>query len=241
MCHILTCQPCRCDIGLALSSGGKTILFSDAFWEPFIPFPDERVIPSMADRTGPAPLVAMFSDDSDPELSRTWLFMQEFCYRVNLASRDRQRLPLRMFLVAMASVMYRILHKEFEAGSYNEALRLGLLAFTSQIFLYSDMIKLVHKDLAEMFRNCARNFDIVDTDSAHFVPWLLITMGSSAFVETTSEWFMPLLHAKLKLTRVTCWQELLVILRSFLWIDHLQDKPARDIYAALMAWRQGHD
>jgi hypothetical protein len=61
--------------------------------------------------------------------------MERFCWLMNLAAENKQRLPPEALLQIMASIMYRLLDMKFEIGSPDEAIRLGLLAFSSNIFL----------------------------------------------------------------------------------------------------------
>lgn len=125
-------------------------------------------------------------------------------------------------LNTMASVMYRLLDLEFSCGSLDEAVRLGLLAFCSHVFLQWSGIKLSHQHLSRAYQDCL--LSLRDPISPHMSLWLLFTGHMTLFSEDDGPWLKPWLRAILNLCGATSWDETRVIVKAFLWIDFAQDE-----------------
>ena len=187
-------------------------------------------------KTSTSPFV-VFEGDIDERLLRGWIATQRFCDMVNTVAGKGQKLPLRFLLETMASVMYRLLEMSFETTSYNEAIRLGLLAFTSNVFLHKYSTKQVERQISDNYETCVSGLKAGIGRPAGFLVWFLITGAVSEFV-ATEDWFESFLLASVKHSEDTSWAALRPVLKSFLWIDHLHDKPASDIYASTLSSRQ---
>ena len=74
--------------------------------------------------------------DINQDLVATWVAMAEFSHMINRTTKSQHRITTETFLHIMASVMYRLLDMtKFKLGLIEEAIRLGLLAFSSSVFL----------------------------------------------------------------------------------------------------------
>ena len=128
----------RCDMGIALHSGTRPLFFNNSSsQEPYPPYPNLKLL---LDLRGPAVTgsqyqSAGFFDDMADELAGIWKIMSEFCSVINFAADSGHFNSVETLLETAASVMYRLLGMNFEAGSNDEATRLGLLAFSCSVFL----------------------------------------------------------------------------------------------------------
>ena len=134
--------------------------------------------------------------------------MKTFCSRINHAVEIGRRFSLNALLESMASVMSRINHMEFELGSYDEAIRFGLLALPSNVSLHRHSIKMVEQQLAYAFRTCNPGLKVAYRCSEGLLLWLLMVGAISGFLVTDKDWFMPFLQAKLETLRSETWTEL---------------------------------
>lgn len=167
------------------------------------------------------------------ELAEAWTFLQRFCSAINAAAESKRQLGKQTLLNAMASSMYRLLNmKNFDYTSIDEAIRLGLLVFSSHIFLTWQDISLPHPYLPNTYRTCLLNIKLPDTFPPQFLLWLLMVGALSIFTSADHSWLVPWVRASIELCEVRTWTELRVQLKVFPWIDILHDVPGKAIYEA---------
>lgn len=159
--------------------------------------------------------------------------MSRFCSVINFAVESRQRISTETLLEAMASVMYRLLHMNFELNSRDEAIRLGLLAFSSHVFLQWTHLGVSYSHLKSIFRAC-----LLRLSCSHICPqlrlWLLMAGVVSIFDAADDEWITPLLLVNIDLCKMESWGQIRQLLKSFLWVDLLHDKPSGRIAYKLL-------
>lgn len=167
----------------------------------------------------------------DADLIRAWIAMKRFCSAINSASERNRRLPKEILLNSMASVMYRLLDmKEFDTNSPNEAIRLGLLAFTSHTFLNFQNMKPPQTYFPQKYRKCLQNIEC-SANAASMMLWLLTIGAISIFAPTDDHWLMPLLRDQMRHCQAFEWEDLHGHLKRFLWISVLHDKPGETVFS----------
>lgn len=175
-----------------------------------------------------------FLDDIDSELAMVWTVLSRFCTLINSVATRKDKIAEKVFLDTVSSVMYRLVYMRFESGSLDEAIRLGALAFSSYVFLMWHAIKLPHHTFPTAFRDCLISADIQEPHSDRLLPWLLMIGAMSIYTETDDQlWLRPWLKSKLEQCEVDTWEELQALLKSFLWIEMLHDKPGKALFDSL--------
>lgn len=170
------------------------------------------------------------------ELIQAWAVLKRFCSTINSAAEHKRQLAKEILLNAMASSMYRLLQMHyFDRNSIDEAVRLGLLVFSSHIFLNWQDITLPHTYLPNTYRTCLLNLKLPSTFPPQILLWLLIVGSLSTFTPADSIWLMPWVRVNIELCEAHTWSELRPQLKTFPWIDILHDKPGRAIYEAAVA------
>ena len=220
----------RCDIAIALAVGASPLFFRDRFLEPLFPYPDQTIFfkpPALTSCSLPS--VSLQQVAIDDELATIWEVMEKFCLQINLAFKTGDRVSPRNLLEIMASVMYRLLRIRFDVGCLNEAVRLGLLAFASNIFLHPQSLAPSDDRYSAAYRTCALALEEDDATSTHFRLWLLTVGALSALTRSNNACMIPLLRASLERAGIQSWGEMQHILESFLWIGHLHDKSGKDV------------
>ncbi|KAI2465474.1 hypothetical protein F4781DRAFT_424738 [Annulohypoxylon bovei var. microspora] len=157
----------RCDIGMVFHSGTRPLFFSDLAREPYWPYPDFS-----AHARDPAWSICSSVEDKlflsvlDTDIATAWRVTKQFALLVNHAADTQTKLPKEYLLDTMASVTYRLLHKSllFSHGSLNEAMRLGILAFSSSIFLQWIGIRLPYTHLPAAYRDCLVSLNLESLD-----------------------------------------------------------------------------
>ncbi|RDW84448.1 hypothetical protein BP6252_02038 [Coleophoma cylindrospora] len=232
----------RCDIGMALHTGAKPLFSLDNISESFMHYPDQTLA-FMPERTPPMDLQyhhTEFPDVLDDDLTTAWKVLQRFCRMINLAAETKYKFPQETLLHTMATVMYRLLHMQFAPGSVDEAIRLGLLAFSSNIFLQLQNVKPPYIYLPNAFRCCLLELQLPRERPSRLLLWLLFIGALSVFSDPDADaWLKPWLQSEVQSSGVHSWRELREGLKSFLWIDIVHDKPGQRIFDSIVENPQG--
>ncbi|KIW92281.1 uncharacterized protein Z519_07265 [Cladophialophora bantiana CBS 173.52] len=227
----------RCDIGLAIESGSKPVFFSNTSpREPFLPFPDRmsRSMPKSADMPSFWPYSEQFLSVINEEIAIVWRAMKRFCLQISRAARTKRKLSEEILLQATASIMYRLLHMSFASGSLDAAIRLGLVAFSSQIFLQLPDVGVRRTSLSTTYQECLVGLDILEEQWPQLLLWLLMVGAVAVFNEPGSAWLKPWLKSTIERCAVDSWSDFRDMMDSFMWIGLVFDKPAKDIFYSAM-------
>lgn len=208
------------------------LFFSDPFLEPLVPYPNQRLscVPERLCDAGSLYRLGSVMDEIDDELTRAWDVMTRFCMLVNSTTEAGQKLPKEILFDTMASVMYRLLRMRFECSSTSEAIRLGLLAFSSHVFLQWHHFKVSQFHFPIRFQECLTQ---VDTLSPHVVLWLLMIGAICVFSQQDEVWLKPWLRTSIEVCDAKSWTRLHEYLESLMWIDIVYDKPGKDVFDSL--------
>ena len=232
----------RCDMGIALHSGSRPLFFDNASsQEPYPPYPNLRVLlesrgPTV---TGSQYQSTRFVDVMADELAGIWKIMSEFCSVINFAADSRQCISVETLLETVASVMYRLLGMNFGSGSSDEAIRLGLLAFSCSVFLQWQLLGMSYPSLVSAFRNCLATMNSQQM-SPHLVLWLFMIGAALIFDATDDWWLKPALLGNMGLCNTRSWSETQHLLKSTMWIGLIHDKPGRRVYDSTIAYQNSY-
>ncbi|KAJ5145101.1 hypothetical protein N7448_002493 [Penicillium atrosanguineum] len=223
----------RCDLMIAVDNGKKPIFFQDPVFEPL--FPHDLVLPG-ADQSDFNLGSSSNSAESqiNDDLSGAYSAMRRFCLAINIASKHNRQLPKEILLNTMASVMYRLLGMSFKPTTIDEIFRLGLLAFSSHIFLRLRDVKPSHTRFPDAYRKSLLQFNTSEGSSS-ILPWLIMIGGLSVFGPADGPWLIPCLQANIESWGLETWNDLRAYLKQFLWIDFLHDKPGEAMYRLAIA------
>ncbi|KAI1376392.1 hypothetical protein F4677DRAFT_445647 [Hypoxylon crocopeplum] len=254
----------RCDLGMALHSGTKPLFFDDLTREPYWPYPDftgDALPLNNNDSSSNSVEDLKFLDDLDPELATAWIVTKEFCTRVNRASATQRKLPKEYLFETMVSVMYRLLHmpspsssslspspspsSRFAPGTLNEATRLGLLAFTSSVFLQWAGVRLPYAHFPSLYRATLGSLDL-EAASPRLLLWLLTVGAVAVFGSADDVWLRPWLRVNVELCGVgagggaagaasSSWPAMRDILDSFMWVGLVHDGPGKAVFESVIA------
>ncbi|KAK6499601.1 hypothetical protein TWF481_009966 [Arthrobotrys musiformis] len=219
----------RCDLGIALHNGTIPIFFLDQpFLEPLFPYPDHT--PYIAIPKGIHPSTEKFLENIAPVLAEAWIFLKGFCYLMNSASESNRRLPQSTLMNTMASIMYRLLSMSFKQESIDEAIRLGLLSFSSYIFLRWQSVNLAYVHLPTVYKSSLVNLNISQEFPPEMMLWLLMVGAISVFGEEDNVWLKPWLKVNFELCGVSGWEDLKRVLKGLMWMGFIFDEAGEKIY-----------
>ncbi|KAK0609692.1 hypothetical protein B0T17DRAFT_566229 [Bombardia bombarda] len=234
----------RCDVGIALHSGTKPLFFRDPSFEPLLPLPYQSPPPNSS------PLLPTIH----PSLRPLFTTLSRFSSHVNATSaslknttNDNSRLlPKSLLFSTLGSVTYRLLFSAFPSGTLNEAIRLGLLAFCSSVFLQWRGLKRPrhYVRFPDAFREClvggTSGVDLLGAEPGVWV-WLLM-MGAVGVFEDV-EWIVPWLRHNMDAValgrgwereRRWTWEEMKEVLDGFVWIGVAHDEQGRRVFERAM-------
>lgn len=175
---------------------------------------------------------------TDEQLTMAWGALKKFCLLVNLGRQTNRLVHSHIIHQTMASVIYRLLAMEFAPGSIDETVRFGMLAYSHHIFLQWQDIRLPYSYFPDTYR---RHYD--DTKLSNEIPddfmlWLLMIGAISVFDPAHEPWLIEELVLLAEKKNIRKWKGMQEILKMFLWINVMDDTPARRIFESL-AWRIG--
>ena len=176
----------------------------------------------------------MFLDDIDDGLAQACVVMSDFCTVINFAVNSELRISTETFLDTMTSVVYRLLDMHFEIGSRDEAIRLGLLAFLCGVFLQWKHLGMSYAHFTSKLRSCLSGM-ASECMSSELMVWLLMVGAVSVLDEIDEPWLKPLLRVNIGLCAIDQWSEMQRLLKDFMWIGLVYDKPGKRVFDSIVA------
>lgn len=222
---------CRCDLRIATLNNSPPVFYC----RPSEPIPDypPELLPTSNDKMSMQDNVDLLHA-MDKDLATTWQVMKRFCLLVNLGTQTNRLIYPEYIHETMVSVIYRLLNMEFAVGSLDEAVRLGLLAFSHHVFLQWQGIKLAHYPFLDTYRDCILALDLVRGASSELILWMLMTAATSLFNMLDKLWLRERLRTNINTCQIKTWKGLNELLKTFMWIPLLDDEPGRQNYDLLL-------
>lgn len=130
----------------------------------------------------------------------------------------------------MLSIQYRLLQLDFSShpDPLQEALRVGLLAYESTIFLQIQKTKLKSESFEIQLREAIQGIPVQGEAVANVKLWLLL-VGAIMVFEGTEEWLVQSIRS---LAGRQGWDEVRERVREVMWIDVIHDGPGKEAYQA---------
>lgn len=199
--------------------------------EPVIEY-HEKLLSASDDKTYPRDHAELI-ENMDNDLAIAWRIMRRFCLLVNFGAQTQRLMPPGIINQTMTAVMYRLLDMSFATSSINEAIRHSLLAFSHHIFLQWQDIKLPYQHFRTMYQKCILSLELGHGVSAQLMLWLLMTGAVSVFNISGDLWLREYLQKYSGSCQVKTWKETQDILKSFMWIELLDDQPGKQIFDSI--------
>ncbi|KAI0106420.1 hypothetical protein GGR51DRAFT_169168 [Nemania sp. FL0031] len=229
----------RCDLGMVVHSGFNSVLLHDAtLWDNYRTYPklgvflDERNLNrSSGSRLFLDSFAATRGIELDSQLALAWGAMSDFCCVINLAAETQQRINVETFLHSLASVMYNLLDMHFEASSWNETVRLGLLSFSCSVFLPWSHLRTPLPDLHSILKTHFANIMAgMEPLSPKLLVWLSMSIAVTLSREPNSDWVYGLVRDVISLCEIKSWGQMREILVSLMWIEIVHDEAGKSIF-----------
>lgn len=218
---------------MAVDTGSKPVLFAHDNIPWPLPPTNSIEAASKTERT------KTFPAKLDSELAAVWVATSTFCTLVNRTAATPQakaRITEQDFLTNMGAIMYRLLHQRYTPGSLDEAFRLGLLAFSSPIFLNWNRVELPDPRFTSAYRQALAELENTNcniTPQEHL--WLLMVAAVSMTHEPAGlAWLAPRLRTAIDMCGMSIWDSLRALLTSFLWVGLVYDHPGKGVFESVL-------
>ena len=126
------------------------------------------------------------------------------------------------------------MHMVLDPGSLDEAIKLGLLAVSSQIFLQWTNVPLHYPHLSNAYRECLFKLKISDGVPPQVMLWLLTIGTISIFNDADDKWLKPWLRLNMELCEVRSWADMRAMLDSLIWFSPIHDAHGEDVYNSMI-------
>lgn len=189
-------------------------------------------------RSLPVPLTTaihlLVSDSNpDPKLVNIWFDLHEFSRAANIAAQTGRKLEPDLLQEVMISVQYRLLNLKYDNKDGHELLRVVMLAYSAAILplLFSQFGATPVLSYPSL-HNCLHRPLITHGQSSDeklkALLWLLVVVRMSVL-----DMDITLMNLQLALTiralNLNSWDEILVLLKGFLWVDTLHSEQAKKL------------
>lgn len=173
-----------------------------------------------------------FVDTLAPKLANCWKDLHAFSCLSNMAYQTTRKLSPDTYNEVMISVLYRLTHLCFEVGSPQETIRIGLLVFSSTIFLmpyyttqpYGHLLDLFTTNLLELYNS--RSATIPEP----IMLWLVVLYNMVIYKEHAPESRHTIwLDKAVSLSMADTWSQIHNILKSVMWVDFIHDSTGNEI------------
>ncbi|KAI0139588.1 hypothetical protein F4776DRAFT_616844 [Hypoxylon sp. NC0597] len=215
----------RCDLGMVFHCGTRPLFLDVLSWQRFPLHPESHQIefPCNTDKV---------PKSINGQLVMIWTTMERFCSIINFAAKSKSRIPKEIFLNTMASVMYGLIDMEFDVRSTDEVIRLGLLAFSSSVFLQWKQMRMSYAHFSALYKDCLMRVDFSNIP-AQLQLWLLMVGAISVFGKVDNEWLEPPLTATMNLCHIGSWTDMRDLLSTFMWIGIAHDELGKSVFDSM--------
>ena len=215
----------RSDLGFALAQGSKPMFLDMLTKEPLMDFPD------LESFLGPTQFesLSMVLPGLDEKLEGQWISAIKFTALVNYAASSGQKMSTRLFLQAMVSIMYGLLGIGPQSNILNEAVRLGLLAYSCSAFLQWRTVGMPYLDLAQCFSRVS--LSLQQTNIPPSLRLWLLTIGAISIVDESDYNSVRLLFLRyIQACDVHDWTSMRSRMQEYMWISIIHDKPGEEFF-----------
>jgi hypothetical protein len=169
------------------------------------------------------------------EIGRLLKLLTRICSLFNELKEPQPQLPLGSLVDIMSSVVYQVLSLHYKNGIVEEAIRLALLAFSSQVFVHGTSMKSTHTLFASAFKESLLHLAAPDTHHPILL-WIIIICPKTVFGEEDDWWLLSWFRMLLTVHELHSWEQLRKALKQCAWIDRLHDGIGKIIYHRALAY-----
>ena len=186
--------------------------------------------------------IHVFMEALDPRLVNCWKDLHAFSCMINLAYQTTRKLSPTTYTETMISILYRLIWLAIDDDVLEEAIRSGLLVFSSTIFLTRHYMKQRHERLSSSFRSAL--LKLSRSRSVKLPPPIMLWLTAFYYMELKREpspedGLSIFLDEAAPLTEADAWPQARRVLKSAMWVDFVHDAPGEKVFEAIRRRRSG--
>ncbi|KAG5782483.1 hypothetical protein H9Q73_003853 [Fusarium xylarioides] len=224
---------CRVDLGWSIRNGCKPEIYDGKpAWEPLLEA-FGTVACSFKIQEPSLDFMKVYYT-WDWRLQNTFKDLRDFSALANRYSPSAKKLKPEAFQEIMLSIQYRLLQLDFsqDPAPIQEALRIGLLAYESTIFLQIQGTKLKSDSFSRQLRDTIQATPVQGEATANIKLWLLV-VGSIIVFDSSEDWLVQSINS---LAGRQSWEEVRERVNEVMWIDVIHDVPGRKAFEAAQSY-----
>ncbi|KAJ9137498.1 hypothetical protein NKR23_g9042 [Pleurostoma richardsiae] len=227
--HSLQVKCCRLDLAFALKTGSRPLFFAgdSLSWKLYL------TDPGKASAKTPAHTMC---DVPDMRLVNTWRDLREFTMAVNLAHQAQRKISPEVFQEALISIQYRLHHLSYDKHDRHDMLRIAMLAYTTTIFLEVHGAPARYRNLAAQLTTVLRSPEQQPGDRWLKLSLWYVFVGGLSVLDSPENypWLEEQLCRKTQALGLTDWMETRQVLKSFIWVDVVNDRVGKRFFDRAM-------
>lgn len=173
----------------------------------------------------------------DKRLHNAMRDLHTFSCISNLAYQTTRKLSPEIYNEIMISILYRLTNLSFESDPFQEALRVGLLAISSTLFMQRQLVEHPYDHLLNLHRKSLLKLrESTDIDvPVPIVLWLTMLLHVVENREPSPpDWLSVWLDEAIFRARIESWHRAHEILRSMVWVNFVHDRCGMAAFEAAM-------
>ena len=225
----------RADLAYALLSGNQPFLLREGLsWDCFIA---NRGLIRCMHQPYDASIRTFAETTMDARLHNATRDLHAFSCLSNLAYQTTRKLSPEIYNEMMISILYRLTHLSFKDDPLQEAMRSGVMTFSSAIFLQRQYMEQPYDHLLKIFSTAlSRLRKATDTNLPMPIAfWLTMLSHVAARKEPSCEtWRDVWLDEIISRACIDSWSQAREILKSVMWVDFIHDRPGKEVFESAM-------
>ncbi|KAH8705808.1 hypothetical protein BGW36DRAFT_368201 [Talaromyces proteolyticus] len=217
---------CRLDLLISLKIDSRPLFYAgdNISWSTYL-IATQKIYPT----TTP---VNMMCEIPDFRLANVWLDLREFIIAINLAHQTHRTISAELFQETLISVQYRLQHLSYNNCDPHEILRLSMLAISNTIFLKADGDTIHYQSSAEKLRVALQFRNPKEDRKGLELNLWLIFVNSIYILDLKGDacLLMRDMRTISRELRLSTWEAIRTVLKSFLWVDVMYDKHGKKFF-----------
>lgn len=223
------------DLGYAIKYGERPeFVADDLSWEPAI----DRLIHAespIVPRAAPSVLQDII-ESLDPKIRSVFQDLRAFASVADGLIATKSKLRPELFQEIMMSIQYRLLLLEtrLEAQPIDEAIRLGLIAFQTSVFLQMYGTKVKYEFLNGQLASAVQRFPESSPALVQLKTWLAF-IASIAVLDSNEPWLVAIIR---RLTLGSDWLETRRSLEDVMWVGVIHNGTGKRVYNSVHVYEE---
>jgi hypothetical protein len=218
----------RLDLEIAVITGAKPLLLTETetSWKTYI---------SRHDKTSSKTPIHTVCSDPDVRLINIWLDLREFAKGANLALQTNRKLSPGLFQETLISILYRLFFLTYAETDAQEAFRILMLHVSAGMLFLAQPTHASHSRHGHMVIPALRMMNSFQATSPKLWLWAAFIARLRQQPTEDYKWLNESMLRRIHDMGVARWEEVLAVLKEFIWVDGLYHEAGLRIFDEVTA------